>query len=646
MGNLIPGNNARWIAPRSWEATWWVGIDVDYRGDQKDFKRRCVYVIKALKRLGVPREAILPSRTPSGGRHYRFFTSRKVRVSDIPNLLGQVGLHECPGKTELFPKMTKGMRLPFGYQPGRPHDPKKWLQFIRDYRQRRFPRVSWLRCLKRAARYAIRKLSKENGSRAPSSPPSRQPKPTKRPLAPVVVSCRFGLPKRLKLPLVDAQTRYRKLLAKPFDNTSQAHDLWHLGICCEGTRVEATKRIAWHMLFVRQLPEEVVANELVRWVYETGKTTSCDVRKDLANNTTSVETQIREYVRWLAEQPKKPRSVNCDRTQFSDSELQHVLGILGKSNCDASRLIVALHFLRFAKLHGSERDKGWEVQVAVRGVIRRWPGCDGMKYKPHIEALKACGFIEMVKEKRQSSNGTGRPRTYLVNVPPHLRSGAKYSVEESLNRIASMQSKTVLGLTAVASQQLTSDTYRRLSPPPPEEKQSELTREAKQEPKGLGTGHGLAIPRSLSDHTRPRDNQGFFRAEAARMSSLIQRRKGTRLTRKMICHDLATNDRGAQGPVDYGGVRVVGPDKQWHQQTGDAGKASASPGLSRQGDSTHVTTGAASASPAPLATGPPSLGKGRCSTRPIRPPPPDGRSVEDEDSALPSKVFGGGLALP
>jgi hypothetical protein len=465
MGDLIPGNTPRWIAPRSWEATWWVGIDVDYRGDHADFKRRCVFVIKALKRLGVGRKAILKNITPSGGRHYRFFTTGKVRVSDIPNLLGQVGLRERPGQIELFPRMTKGMRLPFGYQPGRSQDPKKWLRFIRAYRQGRFPRVSWFRCQDEAARYANRKLSKENGSRDPPNPPSQQPKLTRRPLAPVVVSCRFGLPKGVKLLLADAKTRYLQLLATPFNNTSQAQDLWNLGICCEGTRIEATKRLAWHMLFVRRLTEEVVASELVQWVYETGKTTSCDVRNDLANKTRSVEKQIKEYVRWLAEQPRQSNAAGCDRNKFSESELQQVLDILGKSNCDASRLIVALHFLRFAKLHGSERGSGWEVQVAVRGVIRRWPSCDGMKYKAHIEALKACGFIEMVREKRQSSNGTGRPRTYLVNVPPHLRSGAKYSVEESLNRIAAMQLKTELGLAAVASQQLTSDTYRRLSSP-------------------------------------------------------------------------------------------------------------------------------------------------------------------------------------
>ena len=137
-GNLTPTINPRWIAPHSWEATRWIGIDVDYRGDRDDFKRRCELVIRALGTLGVPEHALLKSVTPSGGRHYRFFTTKKVRVRDIPQVMRMVGLNEMPGQIEIFPKLNKGMRLPFGYIPGQEHAPRKWLRFIRAYRRRKW----------------------------------------------------------------------------------------------------------------------------------------------------------------------------------------------------------------------------------------------------------------------------------------------------------------------------------------------------------------------------------------------------------------------------------------------------------------------------------------------------------------------------
>ena len=143
-GNLTTGINPRWVAPHSWEATRWIGIDVDFREDRDDFKRRCDFVIQALGKLGVPNEAILKSLTPSGGRHYRFFTTKKVRVTDIPPVMAMVGLHESSGQIEIFPKLNKGMRLPFGYIPGREHNPRQWLRFIRAYRRGKFPRMNWL----------------------------------------------------------------------------------------------------------------------------------------------------------------------------------------------------------------------------------------------------------------------------------------------------------------------------------------------------------------------------------------------------------------------------------------------------------------------------------------------------------------------
>jgi hypothetical protein len=54
-------------------------------------------------------------------------------------------------------------------------------------------------------------------------------------------------------------------------------ELWDLGIRAAGTRIAATKRMAWHLLFVKRLAIEDVAGQLVQWVYATGATTSADV---------------------------------------------------------------------------------------------------------------------------------------------------------------------------------------------------------------------------------------------------------------------------------------------------------------------------------------------------------------------------------
>lgn len=125
LGGAIPGRSPRWVAPRSWETACWVGLDVDYRGDQGDFKNRCGQIRKALRILRIPKKGILTQATPSGGRHYRFFLTRHVRVQDISYVLGLIGIHHQPGKIEIFPSKTQGMRLPFGAMPNRQAAPQR-----------------------------------------------------------------------------------------------------------------------------------------------------------------------------------------------------------------------------------------------------------------------------------------------------------------------------------------------------------------------------------------------------------------------------------------------------------------------------------------------------------------------------------------
>ena len=63
----IPGSSPRWVAPIAWEYTHWVGIDVDFRGNQSDFRRRCRTSLSGPQHLG--RILDLPGipQVPPGG---------------------------------------------------------------------------------------------------------------------------------------------------------------------------------------------------------------------------------------------------------------------------------------------------------------------------------------------------------------------------------------------------------------------------------------------------------------------------------------------------------------------------------------------------------------------------------------------------
>ena len=548
-GNLTPEINPRWVAPHSWEATWWIGIDVDYRGDRDDFQRRCEFVIQAFGNLGIPSNAILKSITPSGGRHYRFFTTRKVRVSDIPQVMAMVGLHESSGQIEIFPKLNKGMRLPFGYIPGREHDPRKWLRFIRAYRRRKFPRMNWLDCLKRAFQHANPELNGE----------------VNRPGVNVVTIVRptcevqrrrvtrinmLGIPKRHRTTqpnqLNRSKDRYRELLSRPFTNPSEATELWHMGICAEGTRIEATKRLAWHLLFVRRLPLKEAANRLVEWVYETGSQTSAEVRADKSRGTRSVEEQTRQLVQWIVDNHAAADAPEHDLSRFSVQELQAILEKLHESATD-ELVSVALSFLRFAKLHGAQETNGWLAQVSVNGVIRKWPGCGGMKYKPFIEGLKACGLIEVTREKRQSSNGTGRPRTYLIRVQPELRTGAAMSHEDAIDLAAqAVRPSQEAGMTTL-SHDNNVNTYRRSIPPTSSEKKRKIKEEVGQE--RIQVEDQPTTPDRISsddDRTKMR----FRQAEAARLAGLSENSTTPTPTCPLTITRSSSHIQLSSGPMD------------------------------------------------------------------------------------------------
>lgn len=478
-GNLIPGIIPRWIAPRSWEVTTWVGIDVDFRGDRADFVKRCKLVLESLEKAGITKKHILKSITPSGGRHYRFFLDRKVRTWEIENILSRIGLHESSGQIEIFPRTTKGMRLPFGYVPGQKHDPNQWLKFIRKYQAGRVPKVNW-----REFDRHTEEISQLDQSTANLNGIESEHQPVTRLKSRRVNSCSLGVPrsKQLSSDNNNDKIRYQDLLSRPFGHVSDAKELWNLGIQTPGTRTEATKRMAWHLIHAKSIQSEQAMKLIVDWVYETGKETSQDVQQDLTNDTRCVEDQTKSIVEWMVLHGNASEVYSKDLTFISTHEIQAICEIL-EDEIQNDRLVAsALRFLRFAKLHGNDCEDGWEVQIAINGVVRKWPECRGSNYyKPIIDSLVEKGLIIRTREKRQTGNGTGRPRTYKIHVAPSLRSEANLTHDEAIEyinqKVVSPNSADQTASTAC----IEPDTYRMFKHPHHPEKMDEANTEVRQD---------------------------------------------------------------------------------------------------------------------------------------------------------------------
>lgn len=468
IGNVTPEIYPRWIAPHSWEVTHWIGLDIDFRGDRKDFRQRWSKALRALRVLGIHRNDILESTTPSGGVHLRFFLNTKVRIADIPETFARVGITETSGQIEIFPKRNKGMRLPFGYIPGSEHDPSRWVDFIRKYGRGEIRRVSWRECQFRA-------LDHESKAAAIGLPPgttppvAKQSPPPQRSMAAARRPVMLGIPKRFKKQGLAGSPaharRYAELLERPVESQADVDELRSLGIQIAGTRHEATKRLAWNFVVVKRLSVEQATGMLTEWVYRTGRTTSNDVQEDNRRGTRHVAQEIARVVEWTASHHYS--ATTWDRSCFTKAEVDFVRGRLGARADDPILVSVALNFLRYSKLNGTQTAEGWVAMVAVNGVIRRWSGCDGMKYLAHMNAMTDCGLVRMTREKIQSTNGTGRPRTYLICVLPRLASGAALNHEEALLYAMSDPDPKPSDDTAASRSEVRSNTYRgSISPTP------------------------------------------------------------------------------------------------------------------------------------------------------------------------------------
>lgn len=476
VGARLPGVYPQWVAPRGWDWTLFAAIDVDCRGDPQEFLGRCLRLEAALALLDVPPEARLVVPTPSGGRHYYFFTTQRIRTAEIAPTLAKVGIIARKGRFEIFPSTTQGLRLPFGHVPGGPHRPDEWLQFIYAYQRGAFPTVNWEFCKHLARQHAGtrggQRLLFPNDPDEPPEPADELEPPG--PARPQVVGrgrpLIMGLPRERR---PDGR-QYEGLAAGAIQNSGDIRELWKLGIQEEGTRHEAVKQLAWHFVFARGYAEEEATSVISDWAYRTGERTSKDVRADIARGTRKVEEDVGDLVRYFVR--LREEGEHAPGSAFAAAELDAIRKATESlpSGQRLARARFLLEFLRFGKSHGEPTPDGWQCRPAVRGILRQWPGCSGMRYKRHLDWAKDAGLIVLVREKRQSSDGTGRARTYLLRLPPVERVLWTLSREEAVEYLSGTKSRQPEG-EAAAGRPSESDTYRVGLPTQEEDREGEAT---------------------------------------------------------------------------------------------------------------------------------------------------------------------------
>jgi len=397
LANQLAGATPLWIGTSAWAKTRFVAIDVDNRAN--GFADRCERVEKVLYRLGIPENHWLIQTSPSGGRHYFFFTFDPIPTDEIRPVFKLAGLSHENGVHEIYPDQKHGFRLPFGWVPGAPHDPNTWKFFIGSYSTGHFPRINWQRCKVRAIASSRLKSASPPASAAAAPSPARK------------TSSKSTGPRAPRSHSVGHR-------ARGTDRPQVApKEILERGIRAPGERRYLSQQLAWHLLFARRMCLKQVVEVVIDWVYRTGEHTSHDVKQDLEQGTRRVADDTNALVSHIA--AKLPPGQLTGKPKFAPSELYHLLQLVDVDDelDPQRRLRFAIDLLNFAKNTGRQVDAGWECRPAIRGVVQTWNGCSGMRYKPFMDWAIRVGLIELVREKRQSSNGTGRARTYYLKVP-------------------------------------------------------------------------------------------------------------------------------------------------------------------------------------------------------------------------------------
>jgi len=583
-GDRLPGREPLWVGSFCWDQSRWAAIDVDCRGDQNDFARRCEFIERQLLVLGIPRKSLLVLPSPSGGRHYYFFFYRRVQVELIYQMLANVGIEHIPGRYEIYPRQDHGFRLPFGYCPRSPVAPNAWLDFLQSYRDGRFPRVSEKRCWQRALAHdkkqknnAIRnRVSNDSGEL--SSVETRYNFPIKSSGRSTLCATSMGLPKsQVKRVAAHRQTLNGTTLkpAEPTPSNSNRRRL-HLNamghhfdtiIDAPGMRVQMTKDLAWHLVFAKKLGGREVEEICVEWAYRAGHSTSKDVQSDLQQGTRRVETQTRSIVQWMIELRGTDTTVPTSRPVqhgYCAQELDCLVDLLHKLPCGerADCGLFALQFLQFAKRCGKPTAEGWECSPSVRGILRKWPGCSGMRYKSKLETAINIGIVEMTKQKWQTPNGTGRARTFVIRMPVDTSAELEMDFDKArdllIDRLRRCESHC-----ATSDK---SDTYFSLSPLEGEKVLQRTDQLALEQltryDRSLEGNNSVDTSNDCHATTRPavkntEEHSSHVKPEPGSIVAIspYKTSHGTADTQGASCRDQDSNDSKRRAPEDYSAIR-------------------------------------------------------------------------------------------
>jgi hypothetical protein len=436
MADLIPHRPPIWVGTRSFHLSKYVLIDVDFDTDslltldelatigkrrreaikaKPSFKARLESVLTAFRRMGIdpedPRQ-VLSQRTPRGGRHLYLFFDEAHPLDDLYDLLEAAGLEHKSGEIEFYPSTRHAIRLPFGLVPGQPHDPNAWMQWIDDYTNGRIYRFSIATLRDNLALHHDTQDRRWTAIREKRQQPTRtppQPKPTtKQP--------RLGVPKS------------RSTNSSPKHNDrvqsfTDAQALLERGITETGTRIRILKQLAAHLIWFRGYSAEEATAYLTTWAMNP-RQASTDIQADLAHGTHVVANQIKAMCRWYEARNRNkytPTRRPAEHARFAPSEIDFLrsstVTLTGKQRHEQADFL--LNFLAFAKANGAPTPAhdGHEVAVAIRPVIRRWPGCSHKKYKARIIHATETGVLTKTKNHWQNPNGPGRASTYRISVP-------------------------------------------------------------------------------------------------------------------------------------------------------------------------------------------------------------------------------------
>lgn len=467
LGNRLPNKRVTWVGTRAFQSTRYCLIDVDAddtpercrakhcdRGELTDeawhealddikrelarkpqkplYTLRCRQVEDALRLMGIdPSDAtqVLIQPTPSGGRHYIFFLDASYHPCQLEALLKDAGLRFADGQIECYPNAKRGIRLPFGWIPGQPHDPKAWIRFIDHYTAGRIKR------------FAIHPLYENLAKNRRRSQPTPQPqpalaaRPTRNSAAAAVRTTRpprrvtkLSTPRTTTTNQEDAIPRYQQLIEQGIRSQREADELLALGIRSPGTRTQALKMLALHLTWFRHLPEEDAAATLTAWAMDP-RHDSKDIHADLQRGTNVVASDIKRLCRWAADHQRTPASVTGQQPvtggaapRFTDQELATLRPMIQALPTEerAHQAHFLLRFLWVAKRLGQPLPDGsaWEAAPSIKDVVKKWPGCrHGNDYKRRLDRATAVGLLTMTKEKWQNPNGKGRNRTYRLAVP-------------------------------------------------------------------------------------------------------------------------------------------------------------------------------------------------------------------------------------